>query len=111
MSYGYPPQHSGYGYGGSSAYGPPPPNHLVWAILTTILCCWITGIVAIIYAAQVDSKYQAGDYHGAVDSSNKAKLWSIISAISILVIILIYLLVAFVFGVAFWATESSSYSS
>ena len=105
MGYGYPPQY-GQGYGGSAAYGPPPPNHLVWAILSTIFCCWVTGIVAIIFAAQVDSKYNSGDYYGAVDASNKARLWSIISAVSILVIIVIYLLVAFV-GVALVGTGSS----
>lgn len=108
MSYGYPPQYGGHAYGGQSAYGPPPPNHLVWAILTTIFCCWITGLVAIIFAAQVDSKYSAGDYYGAVDASNKAKLWSIISAVSLLVIILLYLLVVFIFGVALIGSSSTA---
>ena len=60
--------------------GTPPPNHLVWAILTTLFCCLPGGIVAIVYAAQVDSKFAAGDLAGAHQSSDNAKLWSMISA-------------------------------
>jgi hypothetical protein len=58
---------------------PPPPkpaNYLVWAILATLLCCLPFGIVGIIFAAQVDSKYSAGDFTGAQISSGRAKLWS-----------------------------------
>ena len=54
----------------------PPPNYLVWAILTTILCCLPFGIVSIVYAAQVNSKWQAGDYEGAKISSKNAKVWA-----------------------------------
>lgn len=57
----------------------PIPNHLVWAILTTIFCCLPTGIVAIVFAAQVDGKAAAGDYDGAQKASDNAKLWSWIS--------------------------------
>lgn len=63
-----------------------PPNHLVWAILVTLFCCLPGGIVAIVYAAQVDSKFMAGDVAGAQYASDQAKLWSWISAGSILVI-------------------------
>ncbi|WP_246149938.1 CD225/dispanin family protein [Arenimonas fontis] len=55
------------------------PNHLVWAILATICCCLPTGIVSIVYAAQVDGKLQAGDLAGARQSSDNAKLWAWIS--------------------------------
>ena len=55
------------------------PNHLVWAILATLCCCLPGGIVAIVYAAQVDGKLAGGDYEGALSSSNNAKLWSWIS--------------------------------
>lgn len=54
-------------------------NHLVWAILTTIFCCLPFGIVAIVYAAQVDGKIAAGDYVGAVETSRKAKTWCWVS--------------------------------
>jgi uncharacterized membrane protein YvbJ len=71
------------------------PNHLVEAILVTIFCCLIPGIVAIVYAAQVNGKLAAGDYAGAVDSSNKAKTWTRVSfglglaAIAVYVIVIV----------------------
>lgn len=55
------------------------PNYLVWAILSTLCCCVPGGIVAIVYAAQVDGKLAAGDYQGAVTASDNAKMWSWIS--------------------------------
>jgi hypothetical protein len=58
---------------------PPPgttvPNYLVFAILTTVLCCVPAGIPAIVYAAQVNGKLQVGDLAGARAASNNAKLW------------------------------------
>ncbi len=57
----------------------PPPNYLVWGILTTILCCLPFGIVSIVYAAQVNSKWMAGDYDGAQSSSRNAKIWAWVS--------------------------------
>ncbi len=57
----------------------PPPNYLVFAILTTLFCGKIFGIVAIVFAAQVNSKWNAGDVEGAVSASKNAKLWSWIS--------------------------------
>jgi len=52
------------------------PNYLVQAILVTIFCCLPFGIVAIVFAAQVNGKLQAGDLNGAMESSRKAKMWS-----------------------------------
>lgn len=54
---------------------PMPSNYLVWAILTTICCCQIFGIVAIIYAAQVSPAYFRGDYARAEKMSSNAQLW------------------------------------
>ncbi len=59
----------------------PPPNYLVWAILTTILCCLPFGIVSIIYSAQVNSKWTAGDYEGASQASKNAKIWALVAFI------------------------------
>ena len=55
------------------------PNYLVQAILVTIFCCLPFGIVSVVFAAQVNGKLAAGDYAGAVDSSNKAKTFAWIS--------------------------------
>lgn len=54
----------------------PPPNYLVWGILTTIFCCLPFGIVSIIFAAQVNSKWMAGDHEGALIASRNAKIWA-----------------------------------
>ena len=54
----------------------PPPNYLVFAILTTIFCCQIFGIVSIVFAAQVNSKWNSGDFKGALEASKNAKLWA-----------------------------------
>jgi hypothetical protein len=55
-------------------------NYLVFAILATVLCCLPPGIVAIVYAAQVNGKVQAGDIAGAQEASKNAKMWCWISA-------------------------------
>lgn len=57
----------------------PIPNYLVQAILCTIFCCPPAGVVGIIFAAQVNTKLQAGDLAGAQESSSKAKLWCWVS--------------------------------
>ena len=51
------------------------PNYLVQAILCTVFCCLPFGIVAIVFAAQVNGKLAAGDYQGAVSCSNSARTW------------------------------------
>ena len=55
------------------------PNYLVWAILATICCCVPSGIVAIVYSAQVNGKVASGDYVGAMRYSNNAKTWCWVS--------------------------------
>jgi hypothetical protein len=76
----------------------PPPNYLVFAILVTIFCCQILGIVSIVFAAQVNSKWNSGDIQGALDASKNAKLWAWIAFGSGLIIGLVVMLLA-VFGV------------
>jgi hypothetical protein len=50
------------------------------SIIVTLCCCLIGGIIAIVNASQVNSKWAAGDYAGARKASEQAKLWCIISA-------------------------------
>ena len=57
------------------------PNHLVWAILSTLFCCLPLGIVSIVYAAQVDGRNAAGDDVGARAASHSAKMWAIWAAL------------------------------
>lgn len=63
------------------------PNHLAWAIVSTVLatcfCCplGLLGIVAIVFATQVNTKLAAGDIAGARQASNNAKTWSIVASV------------------------------
>lgn len=96
--YGYPGpgQPQPYGYG-PSAYppgappgypvgpgyrqlAPPPENHLVWGILTTILCCLPFGVVSIVKANQVNTLWAQGQFQAAQQASEDAKKFAIISA-------------------------------
>ncbi|MDS3859624.1 CD225/dispanin family protein [Thermosynechococcaceae cyanobacterium BACA0444] len=71
----------------------PVPNYLVPAILSTVCCCIPFGIVAIVYASQVNTKLAAGDRTGAIAASEKAKLWSWIAFGSGLAISVIYIII------------------
>jgi hypothetical protein len=48
----------------------------VQSILVTLCCCLPFGIVAIVYAAQVNTKLAAGDVAGALQSSKNARMWT-----------------------------------
>ncbi len=51
------------------------PNYLVQSILVTLCCCPPLGIVAIVYAVQVNSMLAANDVAGARLRSRMAKIW------------------------------------
>ena len=73
--------------------GPKPDNYLVWAILSTLFCCLPLGIASIVFAAQVDGKYNSGDYVGAQASSAKAKKFAMWGAIVQVVAVLVFFVV------------------
>ncbi len=60
---------------------PCPPTNLVWAIISTVLCCIPTGIVAIFYALKVTNKYREGDIEGAKRASEVGAWWCIATII------------------------------
>lgn len=71
-----PPYNNQYaGYSPVYDNEPIPSSYLGWSIAATLLCCLPTGIVAIIYASQVSSKWAAGDRMGARRSASLAKTW------------------------------------
>lgn len=86
---------------------PCPPSNLVWAIVSTILCCLPTGIVAIVYACKVDNLYLMGDYQGAVEASNKARNWALGGLIASVVFYFVYILVLFSVGFGSIASMSN----
>lgn len=76
---------------------PKPDSYLVQAILATLFCCLPFGVVSIVFAAQVDGKYNSGDYAGAEDSAKKARqfFWtSLILGLSVTIIYAAFMFVA-----------------
>lgn len=73
----------------------PPNNNLVLAIITTILCCLPLGIVAIVKAAEVNTKWTQGDLAGAQASADAAKKFSLIGiGVGVAVTVIYFILVA-----------------
>ena len=70
--------------------GPKPRNFLELSIFATLFCCLPFGIPAIIFAAQVDSNWNAGRYQEARDASRKAKTWMLVSVILGALIVIAY---------------------
>jgi hypothetical protein len=68
-------------YGSVGAGGYPPPNYLVWAILSTVLFCPPFGIASIVFSTQVNTKWAMGDAAGAQAASGKAKKFAIWGAL------------------------------
>lgn len=89
---------SDFGYSGGQTFSPLPPhsNKMVWAILSTIFCCLIGGIVAIVYSAESNSLYNAAMfssdsqkreylYYESEKKNKTARTWIIISAVFLIV--------------------------
>ncbi|HEX5553787.1 MAG TPA: CD225/dispanin family protein [Chitinophagaceae bacterium] len=74
-----------------------PKNWLVESILVTIFCCLPFGIVGIIFAAQVNSKFDGGDYPGALKASKDAGKWTKIGFFVGIAVIVIGLIIEFSF--------------
>ena len=81
-----------------------PQNFLVPAILVTLFCFLPTGIAAIVFANQVNSKWGVGDFQGAQKASQNAKIWTFVSLGVGLLIGLIIIISA-----ASSSSDSSSY--
>ena len=82
-------------------------NYLVPAIIS-LFCCLPLGVVAVIFAAQVNGKVAAGDTAGAVDAAKKAKMFSFISIGLGLLGIICYVLFVVIMGVGMGLAGSSS---
>lgn len=84
-------------------------THLTPAILTTLCCCLPVGIVAIVYAAQVNSKLSGGDFEGAQAASKKAKTWCWIALALGLVVVAVQLAYAIPYAIpAFMSARSAA---
>ena len=59
-----------------------PDNYMAEAILVCLLCCLVTGIIAIVNASKVNSLYDSGDFDRAEAASKSARNWVIGSVIA-----------------------------
>jgi heme/copper-type cytochrome/quinol oxidase subunit 2 len=89
---GYGPPPGGYGqgpgYGQTPPPGGPPKNYLVHNILG-IFGCTVIGIIGLVFALQVNSKWEMGDYAGAESAAGTAKILGIISLIGFILTIVV----------------------
>lgn len=60
---------------------PMPPTYMLWAILSTICCCFPAGIVALFFSMSVSSRYYAGDIERAQRNSRMTEIWIIVSVV------------------------------
>ncbi|WP_422745283.1 CD225/dispanin family protein [Mycobacterium sp. WMMD1722] len=99
-----PPQGGGYpgpGFGGPGfPQGAPPNNNLVWAILSTVLCCLPLGIVAIVKSTQVSGLWAQGRYDDANKAAADAKKYAIWGAVAGVIVAVIYIIIAIAGGMA-----------
>ena len=87
----------------------PPDNNLVWAIVSTILCCWPIGIFAIIKATNVNKLWAQGDYAGAQQAADDAKKYSIWAGVLGAILIVIVIILSFMGAFAGAAADYSGY--
>lgn len=66
----------------SAGYAPEMPNTwLVPSILLLLCCCMPCGVVSLVYALKVESRYNCGLYDEALAASNTAKTWFIVGIV------------------------------
>ena len=85
----------------NAQYGHPEPmpkTYLVWAVISMVLCCFIPGLIAVIFSTSVSSKYYARDYEGARRASEVTQYWIIASIVLGLVSATLYLPVSLLVG-------------
>ncbi len=79
-------------YGQPSAVLPPHSSKMVWAILCTLFCCLVGGVVAIVYSAESNSLYNSSLlsmneqtrqnlYYESERKNKTAQTWIIISLV------------------------------
>jgi hypothetical protein len=85
---------------------PQPKTWLVESILVTLFCCLPFGIAGIVNAANVSSRYGAGDYDGAMRASQQAGNWTKISFWIGIAGLVIYIIFWVIYGAAMFSLFS-----
>lgn len=122
--YQEPPKYPGFNNSGSFNNGgfstnyaepmrprpPKPSNYLACSIITTILCCLVTGIIAIIYSTKVDSAYAENKFEEA-RSFSKTAYWLNMGSLIVMGLFYIIYLVCIFIGVFASATGLAALDS
>jgi hypothetical protein len=77
---------------------PRPKSYMSVAVLATIFCFWPFGIVSIIMAASVGSRWARGDVEGANRASRLARAWAVASVVAMFCLFTIF----YVFAGTMW---------
>ncbi|MFI0431598.1 MAG: CD225/dispanin family protein [Candidatus Nanopelagicales bacterium] len=77
----------------------PPNSWLVPAVLTTLCCFPLTGVVAIYFAAQVRVMWDHDDPAGALRASRRARLWTLLGFGVFLLLVVLSLATGSMFSV------------
>jgi heme/copper-type cytochrome/quinol oxidase subunit 2 len=91
--------------------GPPPgaqPPTYLWQNILGIFGCTIIGIIGLVFALQVNSKWQIGDYAGAESASNTAKILGIIGLICFILMVVFWVVYILFFVVLFGTAATYS---
>ncbi|MDD2476849.1 MAG: CD225/dispanin family protein [Dysgonamonadaceae bacterium] len=80
-------------------YLQPPKTWLVESILATLFCCLPLGIVGIVNATKVESRFYVKDYDGALQASADAAKWAKLSFGIGIAVGVIYFIVALITGI------------
>jgi hypothetical protein len=72
-----------------------------------VFCCLPLGIASIVFSAQVNSKYAAGDVAGAQEASDKARKFAIWSVIAFFILLVLYFILLAVGLASFNASTST----
>lgn len=75
-----------------------PKTWLVESILVTLFCCLPFGIAGIVNAANVSSRFSAGDIEGAERASQQAGKWTKIGFWIGVIVIIIYIIAMVALG-------------
>ena len=89
--------------------GTPPDNNLVWAILSTVLCCLPLGIVSIIKSTSVNTLWAQGQYDESRKAADDAKKFAMWSAGAALVVWVLYIIFIVVLGIGSAALGGDNY--
>ena len=65
-------------------------NLLIWAIVSTFLCCNITGVIGIVMDLKAEIEWVKGNKDKAWDKYKTAKMWIIIGAVLMVIFYIFY---------------------